>query len=94
MATFQRAETILIKGTIKDENLALFTPVTSTKITIIDSAGTKVVDDLTVSFDSVGVWKYSYTPDASAIAGAYHVRVTGIDGARTSITDSQFFLVI
>ena len=94
MATFQRAETILIKGTIKDENLALFTPSTSTKITVIDSAGTKVVDDLAVTFDSVGVWKYSYTPDDTAIAGAYHVRVTGIDGTRTSITDSQFFLVI
>ncbi len=94
MATFQRAETVVIRGTIKDESDLLLTPSTSTKITVIDSDGTSVVTDAAVSFDSVGVWKYAYTPAAGAIAGAYHVRITATDGTRVSITDSQFFLVI
>lgn len=93
MATFQRLETIVIKGTIKDENSDLITPSTSTKITITDSAGTEVVDDQAVTFDSVGNWKYLYTPNAGSVAGAHHIRVTAIDGSRVSITDSQFFLV-
>lgn len=94
MTTFQRAETIVIKGTIKDETDTLITPATSTKVTVTDPIGSAVVLEDDVSFDSVGIWKYIYTPDADAVAGAYHVRITGIDGNRSSITDSQFFLVL
>ena len=94
MATFQRAETIVIKGTIKDEALALITPSTSTKITVTDPAGVAVVNDLSVTFSAVGEWQYQYTPDGAALGGAYHVRITAVDGSRTSIEDSQFFLVI
>lgn len=93
MATFQRAETIVIKGTIKDETSTLITPSTSTKMTITDPSGTEVVADQAVTFDSIGVWQYIYTPDVAAVAGAYHVRITAKDGTRVSITDSQFFLV-
>ena len=93
MATFQVTETVTIDGTIKDNNGDLTTPATSTKITITDSGGTKVVDNLTVSFSSLGIWQYLYTPASNAVLGAHHVRVIGTDGARVSIKDSQFFLV-
>lgn len=93
MATFQVTETVTINGTIRDSDGDLTTPATSTKITITDPAGTKVVDDLAVTFDSAGVWQYLYTPVAAAVTGAYHVRVIATDGARISIKDSQFFLV-
>ena len=93
MATFQVLETITVKGTIKDDDGDLTTPATSTKITITDPDGTKVVEDIAVTFNSIGIWQYLYTPNASAVIGAYHVRITGVDSARTSIKDSQFFLV-
>ncbi len=93
MATFQSVETIVIKGTIKDEGGVLVTPTTSTKVTITDPNGTVVVNDSAVTFDAVGTFRYLYTPAASPVIGAYHVRIVGIDaGPRVSITDSQFFL--
>jgi uncharacterized protein YfaS (alpha-2-macroglobulin family) len=94
MASFQRDETVVIKGTIKDENLVLTTPATSTLITITDPAGTEVTADQAVTFDSVGTFRYLYVPSATAVLGAYHVRVKATHNAsRISITDSQFFLV-
>ncbi len=93
MATFQVTETVTVKGTIRDDNGDLTTPATSTKITITNSEGTKVVDDLAVSFSSIGIWQYLYTPASNAVLGAHHVRVIGTDSARVSIKDSQFFLV-
>ena len=93
MATFQETETVVIKGNIKDEDGVLVTPATSTKITITDPAGTKVKDAQDVTFDAIGTFRYTYTPDASPVIGVYHVRITSTDsGARISITDSQFFL--
>lgn len=94
MATFQKIETIVIKGTIKDENEVLVTPAVSTKVTVIDPDATKVVDNLSVTFDSTGVFRYVYTPSADPVLGSYHVRITGIDtGPLASVTDSEFFLV-
>ena len=93
MATFQSVETIVIKGTIKDESAVLVTPATSTKITITDPDGTLVVNDVAVTFDATGTFRYLYTSAASPVIGAYHVRIVGIDaGPRVSITDGQFFL--
>lgn len=93
MATFQQTETVVIKGTIKDESGVLVTPATSTTITITDPAGTEVKDAQAVTFDAIGTFRYLYTPDASPVLGAYHVRIIATDtGSRVSITDSQFFL--
>ena len=92
MATFQKTETIVIKGTIKDESAVLVTPATSSKITITDPAGTKVKEDQALTFDAVGTFRYLYTPDASPVLGAYHIRVTADDAGRISVTDYQFFL--
>lgn len=92
MASFQVGETVVVRGTIKDENDALTTPATSTKITITDPTGTVVKDAQDVSFDAIGVWKYVYNSNASAAVGAYHARVKAIDGARTTIGDTEFFL--
>lgn len=93
MATFQRPETVVIKGTVKDEDDVLTTPGTSTQITITDPAGTEVETDENVTFDSVGIWRFLHTPDAAAVLGAYYARVTAIDGGLSSIADSQFILV-
>lgn len=94
MATFQETETIVIKGTIKDESDVLVTPAVSTKITITDPLAVKVKENQDVTFDSTGVFRYVYTPTADPALGGYHVRITGIDtGPLKSITDSEFFLV-
>lgn len=94
MSTFQKTETIVIKGTIKDEDEVLTTPAVSTRITIIDPTGTEVVTDTSVTFDSTGVFRYVYTPAADPELGSYHVRIIGIDtGPLASVTDSEFFLV-
>ncbi len=94
MATFQKTETVVIKGTIKDEDGVLTTPATTTVITITDPAGTAVKDAQAVTFDTVGTFRYLYTPAADPVLGVYHVRVIATDtGSRVSVTDSQFFLV-
>lgn len=93
MATFQDVETIVIKGTIKDESAVLVTPATSTQITITDPVGTKVVESAAVTFDTIGTFRYLYTPAADPVLGAYHVRIICNDSTRISVTDSQFFLV-
>lgn len=93
MATFQGVETIVIKGTIKDEGGVLVTPTTSTVCTITDPAGVEVVAASAVIFDTVGTFRFLYTPAADPVLGAYHVRITATDaGPRLSITDSEFFL--
>lgn len=93
MATFQKTETVVIKGTIKDEDGVLITPGTSTKITITNPVGTKVKDAQDVSFDTIGTFRYTWTPDSDPILGAYHIRIAATDSALVSVTDSQFFLV-
>ena len=62
MATFQKTETIVVKGTIKDEGGVLVTPTVSTKITITDPSAVSVVNSQGVTFDSTGVFRYIYTP--------------------------------
>lgn len=93
VATFERPETVVVKGTVKDEDEVLTTPGTSTKITITDPAGAAVVSAQDVTFDAVGIWRYLYNPGGSAVLGAYHIRVTALDSARYSIGDFQFVLV-
>lgn len=93
VATFERPETVVIKGTVKDESEILVTPDTSTLMTVTDPAGTVVVNGLTVTFDSIGIWRYLYTPGGSAVLGAYHVRVVATHSTRISIGDFQFVLV-
>lgn len=93
MPTFESTETVRIIGTIRDEDDVLVTPGTSTKITILDPTGAKVVDAQNVAFDAVGTFRYAYTPSGSPIIGAYHARITAIDSAKLSITDTEFFVV-
>ena len=98
MATFRISETIVIKGTVKDEAGVLVTPDTTTIITVTSPAGAVVVDGLGVTFDSVGVWRHTFAllpiglPSIDPVLGAYHVRVEAKDGGRKSFFDSQFFL--
>jgi hypothetical protein len=94
--TFETGETVVVKGTTKDEDDVLVTPAVSTKITILDSAGTAVVDGQDVTFSAEGVWYYRYAPSASQVVGAHHARVKAIDVAspeRSTISDSEFFVV-
>jgi len=98
MATFRIAETIVIKGTVKDEDGVLVTPATDTKITVTSPVGFAVVDGLGVAFDSVGIFRHTFAllpigiPSVDPVLGAYHVRVEANDGGRKSFFDSQFFL--
>lgn len=96
MSTFESGEAVYVRGTTKDEDGILVTPAVSTKITILDPAGTEVTSAQDVTFTSVGVWEYLYTPTGTIVVGAYHARVKAIDVAspeRSSISDSEFFVV-
>ncbi len=94
--TFETGETVVVKGTTKDEEGVLVTPAVSTKLTVLDPEGTAVVNDQDVTFSAVGTWYYRYVPAASQVVGAHHTRVKAIDVAspeRSTISDSEFFVV-
>jgi len=96
MSSFEAGETVVVKGTTKDEDGILVTPAVSTKITVLDPAGTTVVDDQAVTFSAVGVWYYRYVPTPPQVVGSHHARIKAIDVAdpeRASITDTEFSVV-
>lgn len=95
-ATFETGETVVTKGTTKDEDGILVTPAVSTKITVLDPDGTAVVNDVSVTFSATGVWYHRYVPSGVQVVGAHHVRVKAIDVAspeRATVSDTEFFVV-
>ena len=92
MPSFQRTETINLRATIRDADGDLTDPGTSTKVVVTGPDGTVVVVSTSMAKQSTGVYQHPYTPSATAVFGAYHVRVTAIDNAQTTIEDGEFFL--
>lgn len=96
MSSFETGETVVLKGTTKDEDGVLVTPAVSTKITVLDPAGTAVVNGQSVTFSGVGEWYYRYVPTPPQVVGAHHARVKAIDVAdpeRATVGDTEFFVV-
>ena len=63
MTTFIDEETVLIRGTIKDENGVLVTPddlPERARITVLDPLGVPVINDQIVSFSATGVFRCLY----------------------------------
>lgn len=89
MNQFQIGETIILKDTIKKSGV-LYDPVTSVKISVyrIDST-TPLVNDVTVTAESVGVYPYSFQ-SAGYAAGKYRYRFTATDGAKITKSDDAF----
>ena len=92
MSSFQRTETINLRATIRDADDDLTDPGTSTKVIITAPDGTIAVASTSMTKQSTGVYQYPYTPGASAVLGVYHMRVTAVDSAQTTIEDGEFFL--
>lgn len=69
MTTFKSRETVVIKGTIKDEDGILVLPAArpaATRITVLDPTGEAVVDDEAIIFDNTGVYRYLYNPSGDS----------------------------
>ncbi len=81
MTTFIRQETVVVKGTVRDELGALITPSSlpsATRITILDPFGIPVVENDAVVYEAEGVYHYLYNPFDSLEDGA------GLGGLNTS----------
>lgn len=75
MTTFIRGETVVIKGTIKDEDGILVSPSNSPVVTVLDPEGGAVVDAQQATLDTVGLFRHMYNPATLAVLGPHHVRV-------------------
>ena len=92
MAKFEIGETIICSITIKNSADVLVDPATSIKITIEDEDGVKVVDDIAMTNDGVGLDHYDYTSALTVKAGPYTIWYIAIDGARTTKQKDSFEL--
>lgn len=79
--TKTRGSTIKIGVTIKNAAGALYSPDTSTQITVKDPDGSNVVTSQAMTEDSTGTFSYLYQSSGSATAGWYKVIVTSVDGS-------------
>jgi len=89
---FEIGETIICSIEIKTAAGVLTDPATSIKITIEDPAGVKVVDDVAMTNDGVGLDHYDYTSAGTAQVGTYTIWYIAIDGARTTKQKDTFEL--
>ena len=92
MARFEIGETVVCSITIKNAAGVLVDPATSIKITIEDPDGLKVVDDVAMNNDGVGLDHYDYTSPLTVKVGTYTVWYIAIDGARTTKQKDTFEL--
>ena len=75
---------ILFDVTTKDRTIeppALFNPATSVKITLIDPAGTVVIDDVAMSNVSTGLYRYQYQTTGASMLGSWLVWFKATDSA-------------
>ena len=92
MARFEIGETIVCSIEIRNSAGVLVDPATSIKITIEDLDGKKVVDDVAMANDGVGLDHYDYTSALTAKGGNYTIWYIAIDGARTTKQKDTFEL--
>lgn len=79
--TKTRGSTIKVIVTVKDSSGSLYSPDTSTQITIKDPDGSNVVTSQAMTEDSTGNFSYLYQSSGSATAGWYKVIITSVDGS-------------
>ena len=88
---YTQGETLKISLTITDTDGNAASPSTSMTITIVDKAGTKVVDDQDMTEDATGSYSYNdYTLAADAVTGEYLVEFTANNGGKVSRTYDTF----
>jgi len=89
--TFERSETVRLRAEVRDpEDNALFDPVTSMKITIKDSAGALKADDLDMTKESQGVYRYYYDLLEADALGIWQVAYHATDGSVITIQRDIF----
>lgn len=85
ISRYKRGTTVRITATIKDADGTLYSPDTSTKITVLDPDGTVEVNAQDMTESSTGVFYYDWQSESDDATGDYKVRVTSVDGTKTSI---------
>ena len=92
MARFEIGETVICSIEIRNAAGVLVNPATSIKITIENPDGTKVVNDVAMTNDGVGLDHYDYTSAVTVQVGTYTVWYIAIDGTRTTKQKDTFEL--
>ena len=92
MAKFEVGETVICAIEIRDDAGNYKDPATSTTITIINPAGTVVVNNAAMTKDAVGKYHYDYNSGATALGGTYTTQYTATDGTRITIETETFEL--
>jgi len=92
MFRFEIGETIICSIEIRDAAGVLTDPATSIKITIEDPDGDKVVNDVAMTNDGVGLDHYDYTSAGTVEVGTYTIWYIAIDGARITTQKDSFEL--
>ncbi len=89
MKKFITGETVIVKCTCRRGG-ALYDPSTSVLIYIYNSAGTAVVDGVSTTNESTGVYTYDYQ---STTTGKYRFLFKVTDGTKISKKSSSFEVV-
>jgi len=81
---------VLVRAYVYDEDDALTDPTTSIKVTIIDPAGTKKVDNvaMTKHGSDTGIYDYFYTTAFDSVEGWWKGEVWVVDGSGEGIITS------
>lgn len=98
--TFQRAETVICRASVKNDSDVLTSPATSFTIDITNSLGVPavtaaamVLDNPAIVIDGVSYnYHYDFIPAADAALGNYKVKYTATDGTRVTIQSDSFVL--
>jgi acyl-[acyl carrier protein]--UDP-N-acetylglucosamine O-acyltransferase len=86
---FTRGGTVRILVYVYDDDEVLVTP-TSVSVSIVNPAGTVVVDDAAMSASATGVYEYYYTTTSAVVEGNYQIEADILDGSYHTIAHSHF----
>lgn len=87
---FISKSTVWIRALIYNESGALVDPSTSVKVTLLDPAGTKQLDDVAMIYTAVGTYDYYYTVASDAVEGWWPGEVWATDGSYKSLGQFGF----
>jgi hypothetical protein len=82
--------TVWIRALVYDVDGVLVDPTTSIKVTVVDSGGTKQVDDQAMSKAATGTYDYYYTLASDADEGWWQGEVWTVDGTYPSCESFGF----
>ncbi len=88
---FVRKETIRIIQYVYDDDEALV-DATGVIVSVVDPAGTAVVNEQAMAKTATGTYEYYYTPSTAAIQGDYRIQTQITDGSYETIGHGHFEL--